>query len=151
MNNILRGYKNGDGEMTMKMKQVLLQIVVSILVLTTLVGCAGIADWEYQGLPGECVVVRANAHTKYIVNGEYTDIYIENYVDAFASDGKFIYAKRIEPEEIDKWFPKKTYCVLDTETYELVEFATKEEFEAHLTELELETKVDWISTRQNPN
>ena len=41
--------------------------------------------------------------------------------------------------------------MLDTETYEVVEFETKEDFEAHLTELELETKVDWISTRQNPN
>lgn len=127
------------------------KIIFFLLIITTLVGCAGIADWEYRGLPGECEMVRLNTHTIYIFNGECGDIYIENYVDAFATDGKFIYAKRIEPEEIDKWFPKKTYCVLDTETYEVVEFETKEEFEAHLTELELETKVDWISTRQNPN
>lgn len=142
---------NRSGGVAMKMKQVLLQVVISIFLLTMLTGCAGIADWEYRGLPGECVVVRLNAYTKYIMNGECTETYIENYVDAFATDGKFIYAKRIEPEEIDKWFPKKTYCVLDTETYEVVEFETKEEFEAHLTELELETKVDWISTKQNPN
>ena len=53
------------------------KIVFFLLIMTTLVGCAGIADWEYRGLPGECEMVRLNTHTIYIFNGVWRYIHRE--------------------------------------------------------------------------
>ena len=125
--------------------------------------CAcGLSDWDYD-LPNGYYVARGNYKRIFLAygngNGLGTTITPKDkYVSYFAYNEVYIVAQtitlpeEIEPDEIEPFLKhaKVAYYIVNSETQEVYEELTQEEYEALISELQITHLCDWIPTITKP-
>ena len=150
------------GEIVMKKTNILCLIIIAIICFS-LFSCVspGLSDWEYE-LPNDYYIVRANSNSIGIgIKNEKGNAYskvIDNYVVCFAYNDKYVCARRFElasdarQEEILKMdIEKAKYCIINTETKDVYDSLTIEEYEALCNELGITDLCGWINTYPAPD
>ena len=141
------------------------KMVIVLLAVSTIcvsLCCCGMSDWQYD-LPNSYYVVRTNYSTIFI---NYKNekglsepaVPPEKYVSYFAYNDTYIVAQtitlpeKIEPDEIELLLKhaKVAYYIVNSETQEVYEELTWEEYEALMNELQITNLCDWIPTITKP-
>lgn len=140
----------------------LLVLFVLISAVFVFVCSCGLSDWDYD-LPNGYYVARGNYKWIFLayansdgLGGTITPP--EKYVSYFAYNEVYIVAQtvmlpeEIEPDEIETFLrhAKITYYVVNSETREVYEQLTEEEYETLISELQITNLCDWIPTITKP-
>lgn len=135
--------------------------VLIFAIFVSLCSC-GMSDWQYD-LPNGYYVVRTN-YSRIFIN--YKNLKglsepatpPEKYVSYFAYNDAYITAQtvvlpeEIEPSEIENFIKhaKVSYYIVNSETREVYEELTKEEYDVIINELQVTNLCDWIPTITKP-
>ena len=124
-----------------------------------LCSCVGLSDWEYE-LPNNYSVIRSNASTIDIYNNNVLGgPALRSYITRFAYNERFVCARRLVLDDDKQYFFKDiekmdfdqaVYCIIDTQTYDVYDLLSENEFNLLCTELGIENLCDWIDTVPKP-
>ncbi len=140
--------------------KILMFCMVLVALTPCLLNCAGLSDWEYE-LPNDYCILRLNGADIIIAKKSddgysYSNV-TERYISCFAYNDKYICAKRFElsddikQEEILKMdIECAKYCIINTETHEVYDFLTEEQYKALCYELNITDLCEWINTYPAP-
>ena len=147
-------------------KESIITIIVTVVLLTLLLGAILLyaqykETWSHYELPNTYEIYRKNKKDIHIIKKD--KIVIEDYVLEVQYDKRYIMVKAVEQERIKKISKKEVekyinyqeselnrlsyhYFIIDTETDEIKENLSKEEYEKELEKIELDkdTLVYWF-------
>ena len=157
--------KNIGGKLLIKRLMLILAVVILVIEMFFLSSC-GVFGWTYE-LPNHYCVDRDSEGNVRVIKeyGKYTYgnfiVTIEPYITCFAYNERYICAMKIDLntygdltfEEIDEMAKnneKLVYSIVDTETDNVYDLLTEQQYNQLLSELNITNLCDWIGTDKKP-
>ena len=132
-------------------------VIILFIFSVFLYSCVGPSDWTYE-LPNDYKIFRLNTVDICIYNNN--SIVVEEYITCFAYNERFICARRLVLDDDKQYFhddimaldfDQAVYCIVDTQTNDVYDLLTKENYEYLCTELKIENLCEWINTSPKPD